>query len=209
MNSDLLISRLADDLKPMSRHRAAMRLALGVVAGAAVALLGAISVAGMPFSAIAITGIAPFAMKLAFTFALTCVGAVVLFGVGRPGHDSGWGMAWLLAPFGVAGLAALLEVVQRTSADLLGSSWSMCLIAISLMSLPVFTGVVWAFRSLAPTRLRLAGFLAGLLSGATAALLYALYCQETTASFLVTWYSLGILLVAAAGALIGPQLLRW
>lgn len=209
MNSDALISRLVEDLRPVGRYTAAIRLTLGVAAGAMIALLGAISIAGMPFSAIATTGVAPFTLKLAFTVALTCIGALVLFSVGRPGREPGWRIAWLLVPVGVVGLAAVLEVVQRASADLLGSSWPTCLISISLMSLPVFAGVVWAFQSLAPTRLRLAGFLAGLLSGATAAFLYALYCEETTASFLVTWYSVGILLAAAGGALLGPRLLRW
>lgn len=209
MNSDVLISRLVEDLRPVGRHTAAIRLMLGVAAGAMIALLGAVSIAGLPLSAIATTGIAPFALKLAFTVALTSIGALVLFNVGRPGRDPGWRMAWLLLPVGVVGLAAVLEVVQRANADLLGSSWPTCLISIALMSLPVFAGVVWAFQWLAPTRLRLAGFLAGLLSGATAALLYALYCTETAASFLVTWYSAGILLAAFAGALIGPRLLRW
>jgi hypothetical protein len=66
-----------------------------------------------------------------------------------------------------------------------------------------------ALRSLAPTRLRLAGTAAGLAAGAVGASVYQLHCPELAAPFLGTWYVLGILAPAALGALIGPRLLRW
>lgn len=91
--------------------------------------------------------------------------------------------------------------------SLQGSMWLMCLLKIVLLSVPVFAGVLWAFRQLAPTRLRLAGLLAGLTAGSAAATIYALYCPETTATFLVS--SLGILAIGLIGALSGPRLLRW
>jgi hypothetical protein len=42
--------------------------------------------------------------------------------------------------------------------------------------------------------------------GATA---YSFHCPELAAPFLGTWYVIGILIPAAAGALLGPRLLRW
>jgi hypothetical protein len=51
--------------------------------------------------------------------------------------------------------------------------------------------------------------LAGLAAGATATLVYCLHCPESTASFVVTWYSLGIGLAGLVGAWLGPRLLRW
>jgi hypothetical protein len=62
---------------------------------------------------------------------------------------------------------------------------------------------------MAPTRLRLAGAAAGLLAGGVAATVYGLHCQEMTAAFVVTWYSLGVAASVAVGALLGPRLLRW
>jgi hypothetical protein len=91
----------------------------------------------------------------------------------------------------------------------LGTTWRTCLLAIILPSLPVFAGVLWAFRRLAATNLRLAGLLAGLTAGSAAATVYALYCPETTATFLISWYSLGILAAGLIGLLAGPRLLRW
>ena len=58
-------------------------------------------------------------------------------------------------------------------------------------------------------RLRAAGAAAGLGAGAWAATIYCLHCPEASALFVLTWYSLGILLATAIGALVGPRFLRW
>ena len=76
-------------------------------------------------------------------------------------------------------------------------------------AVPLFCALLWAMRGLAPTRPALAGAAAGWLSGAVAALTYALHCPELGAPFLGIWYPLGMLIPAAAGALIGVRLLRW
>jgi hypothetical protein len=62
---------------------------------------------------------------------------------------------------------------------------------------------------MAPTRLRLAGAAGGLAAGAAGALVYTLHCPELAAPFLASWYVLGMLIPTAAGALLGPRLLRW
>ena len=62
---------------------------------------------------------------------------------------------------------------------------------------------------MAPTRPAVAGLLAGLSSGGAAAAAYALYCPDTTASFLLAAYTPGALVPAIAGYLLGPKLLRW
>ena len=77
------------------------------------------------------------------------------------------------------------------------------------LAAPLFLGLLWSFRRLAPTRLRAAGAAAGLSAGACAAAVYCLHCPEASAIFVLTWYSLGIALAGALGALLGPRLLRW
>jgi len=74
---------------------------------------------------------------------------------------------------------------------------------------PVFAATLWAMKGLAPTRPALAGAAAGLLAGAMAALVYALHCPEMEAPFIGVWYVVGMLIPAAAGALLGPLVLRW
>jgi hypothetical protein len=78
-----------------------------------------------------------------------------------------------------------------------------------LLSLPALAGALWVLRSLAPTRPRAAGFAAGLFAGAAGAFGYAFACVEESAAFIALWYSLGIALAGALGALLGPRVLRW
>ena len=77
------------------------------------------------------------------------------------------------------------------------------------LATPIFVGLLWSFRRFAPTRLRAAGAAAGLVAGAWAAAIYGLHCPEASAMFVLTWYSLGIVAAAGAGALLGPRLMRW
>ncbi len=77
-----------------------------------------------------------------------------------------------------------------------------------MLSTPIFAGVMWAMKGLAPTRPRIAGAVAGLLAGATAALVYCLHCPEIEAPFIAFWYVLGMLIPVGVGALLGGVLLR-
>lgn len=92
---------------------------------------------------------------------------------------------------------------------LFGLSWRSCPWSLLALSLPTLAGALWVVRGLAPTRLRQAGFAAGLLAGSVAALAYATACPESSAVFIAVWYSLGILLSGALGAFLGPRVLRW
>jgi hypothetical protein len=95
------------------------------------------------------------------------------------------------------------------SQALLGHSWASCPWNVLLLSLPALGGAFWALRGLAPTRPRAAGLAAGLLAGAVGAAGYALSCSELSMAFVAVWYTLGIALAGALGALLGPRLLRW
>ena len=78
-----------------------------------------------------------------------------------------------------------------------------------MLSLPVFAGVFWAIKGLAPTRLALTGAAAGLLAGAVGAFVYAFHCPETAAPFLGIWYVAGIAIPVLTGAVLGRRLLHW
>jgi hypothetical protein len=154
-----------------------------------------------------------FWIKLAYPLALALAGAALVERYGRP--DGQGGRRWLLvaAPVVVLALIALAsslgESPPRLMADWLGRSWRVCAFHVLALSAPAFAATLWAFRRLAPTRPRLAGFAAGLMAGGTGAAVYCLACAEATALFVVTWYSLGVFACAAIGALLGPRLLKW
>lgn len=154
-----------------------------------------------------------FWTKLAYCGALAAAALAVTARLGRPGARSGGVAAmlaipllamWLLAAAALSGTAA-----PERDALVFGSTWRACAFNISLLSLPLFAALLWAMKGLAPTRPALAGAAAGILSGATAALIYSLHCPELGAPFLAIWYPLGMLIPAAAGAILGRQLLRW
>jgi hypothetical protein len=100
------------------------------------------------------------------------------------------------------------DAAQR-SASFFGDTWNSCPFLIAMLSAPVFVAVVWVMRGLAPTRLRLAGAAAGLLSGAIGTMVYSVHCPEMAAPFIGFWYLLGMLIPTAVGTLLGPRLLRW
>ena len=49
----------------------------------------------------------------------------------------------------------------------------------------------------------------GLLAGAVGAFGYAFACEEASPAFVAAWYTLGMLMAGALGALLGPRVLRW
>jgi len=119
-------------------------------------------------------------------------------------------VAAVFVAMALVGTATVLGTAQgERAAAILGQAWFACPWLLMGLSLPALGAIFWAVRGLAPTRLRKAGFSAGLLAGAIGAAGYALACPEASAAFVAIWYTLGIGLTAALGAALGPRVLRW
>jgi hypothetical protein len=132
---------------------------------------------------------------------------------GRPGSGTALPLGAvglvLAAALGI-GLVDWLTVPPGMKAGkLLGQSAVLCPVAILCMSVPLLGAAVWAARALAPVRPGLAGAAAGMLAGGLAALSYGLACTEGALVFVAVWYTLGILLATALGAVAGRVLMRW
>lgn len=211
MKTDTLIDLLARGAGPAPRAVAARRLlpvvALGLLLSAALALalIGPIPAAmyGTP---------APW-LKLAYAAALALGAGWLTARLSRPVARLAPPWRAVLAVFGAMALLGAVSLAAlpagQARAALLGHSWSSCPWNVLALSLPALAGALWAVRGLAPTRLRAAGFAAGLLAGAVGAAGYALSCAEVSPAFIAAWYSLGILATGALGALLGPRVLRW
>lgn len=152
-------------------------------------------------------------IKIAYASTLAMAAGWLVSRLGRPGAS---GTQAIYAVLGVvlimvfSGLMSYLGTPEsERAAALMGHSWLVCPWAILGLSLPVMAGAFWAMKGLAPTNLPLAGAACGLFSGAVAALAYALACTEPAAPFIAIWYTLGIALCGALGALLGPKLLNW
>lgn len=213
MKTDDLIAMLATGVEPVDPHQAAKRLATALVAG----VVGAFALMLMGYGIrpdLAQAAQGPMLwVKLGFALVIAASALVLTQRLARPGIRVGkaWmGVALPWLAISAMGLAVLLSAQPEARLGLvLGRTWLSCALSISLIASPVFVGVLWALRGLAPTRLRLAGASAGVLAAAVGAAVYALHCPEVAAPFLAVWYVLGLALPTAVGAWIGPRLLRW
>jgi hypothetical protein len=211
MQTTDLIERLATDLRP-ARSRTRL-LAIATLMGAAVALGLLLLLLGFRSDLARAVFSTAFWMKWGLALATGAVAFLLCVRLARPESKPGSLPLFLLLPILVLGVAACMQLVGATHTERwtmwLGHSAVQCFWCIPLLAIPLLVGVLWAFRFFAPTRLRLAGFSAGLLAGAVAAGIYALSCGETSAAFVATWYSAGMLFPALIGLLIGPRVLRW
>ena len=212
MNTDALIEALARDTRPLSARSIERRLGVGIAAGGAAALLLLLAFLGTRPDLQAAAAKPMFWGKAAYPLALGAIGLVLAAQLARP--DIGrlrW--IWLLPlPFmplmALAG-AELIRASPAARAEILFDPAWKCLPLIAMLAAPVFAGLVWSFRRLAPTQLRAAGAALGLTAGGVGAAVYCLYCQQISPAYLLTRYTAAIALVSAAGALLGPRLLRW
>lgn len=207
-----LIRQLSGELRPTHRRALQQRMSISLALGIAVALLLLLLSVGLRGDLSSAIFTLPFWMKWLYAGSLSTIGFVWCMRLARPDAPASkpW---WMLAPIGLLLVFALYELHDSPSANLrklwLGHSALICPFNIAALSIPVFVSVALTLRRLAPTRLRAAGFAAGCVSGASGAVVYALYCNESAAPFVLVWYSVGMLLPALFGAVLGPRLLRW
>jgi hypothetical protein len=213
MKTDDLIAALSADLEPMPRRAVGSRLALGLGIGAALSIAVMVLWLGVRADLMHAMMTDPFWMKFAYAFSVAVLGFGLIDRLARPDGEGGVFGPLIVAPL-VAMLAlALYQLIgaphDQRMVMMMGGSSQVCARNIIVLSLPVFAGLFWALRALAPTRLTLAGAVAGLLAGAAGTFIYAFHCTESAAPFVAIWYTLGIAAVGLLGALLGRLLLRW
>ncbi|HEY4317801.1 MAG TPA: DUF1109 domain-containing protein [Herbaspirillum sp.] len=213
MKTNDLIEMLASGPVAVAPHAIRRRYAVALGWGLAGAILLMALVLGVrPDLAHAAT-LPWFWFKTLFALSMTVLAVVVGSRLARPGAALQRWPLGLAAPVLVVWLVAALVLAQAAPEQrvplMLGSTWKVCTLLITTLSIPSFAALMWAMRGLAPTHLRAAGAVTGLLSGALAVLVYCLHCPELEAPFVGIWYLAGMLIPTAAGALLGPRLLRW
>lgn len=213
METEELIRSLTADLPRVAPGAVGRRVALGLGLGALAATAVMLAWLG-PRPDLARAVLTPmFWMKFGYAAATGLIAAVVLARVARPAARPGVLAALIAAPFAVVAAIALVRFAQAPPAArhalLMGRTSMICPWRILVIGLPVLAGAVWAVRGLAPTRLLLAGLVAGGCAGGIGAAVYAVACSETSAPFLAIWYTAGMAVVTVVGALAGARLLRW
>lgn len=211
MKTEDLVALLARRAGPAPQALVARRAALAAAAGLLLSAGAAIATLGLNPGLAGMGG--ALVVKLAYVLGVI-VGASWLFErLARPAAPAG---PAILATALVLLTMALVAATALAGADgatrvalLLGRSWGSCSWRVAALSVAPFVATFWAMRSLAPTRPRAAGFVAGLLAGGLGALGYALYCSERSPLFVLVWYTAGMSIPALVGAWLGPRLLRW
>jgi len=213
MKTDALISLLATGNTPVPRHAVGQRFGLALAMGLPLAAVLLALTLGLRLDLLQAASEPIFWTKLAFAALLALAALFTAQRLARPGMRLGGVLSALSLPVLVLWLYAALVWADTEpslrAALIFGSTWRTCPFNIGMVSLPLLAATLWALRGLAPTRLALAGAGAGLLSGALGALVYALHCPESAAPFVAVWYVLGMALPTAAGAALGPRVLRW
>jgi hypothetical protein len=212
MRTDELAALLArgDDVP---QHTPARRYATAVAVGALTALLLVALTLGVRADIVEASILPTFWLKLLFPATLVATCLVAAMRLSRPGAQVKILPLLLALPLVAVWLAALAALAEAEPGMRLkmvfAPNWQSCPLMIAALSMPALIAALLALSGTAPTRLALAGGAAGLLAGALGALAYALHCTESALPFVALWYSLGMVIPAAAGALLAAALLRW
>lgn len=213
MKTDDLINAIAADAKsvdaPIGRT-----VTIAAALGALMSLALFLWTLGVrhDFSEVA-TSSGRFLYKFVVTLSAVVPAFLLVYELSRPDFKPGKKLWWLaLAPALL--IAAILFELASVPADewharMIGHNSFDCMVIIPLLSLAPFTALLYALRSGAPSRPAVAGAVAGLLSAAIAATLYASKCTDDSPLFVALWYPIGFIGMTALGALIGSRLLRW
>jgi hypothetical protein len=212
MQTEELIRTLAAD-NPHRGRSVGLVLALSLLAAAPVSLVLFMMALGVRPDVMTAMHNPFFDLKFVITLALAISAIIVGLHLSRPEASmKGWG--WLLLiPVGIvaAGIGSEMMMPQRLPmiTRLVGHNSRLCMVGITLLSLPLLAGALIGLRHGAPTRPALAGALAGLISAGLGATLYASHCTDDSPLFVATWYPIATAVVTAAGALIGSRVLRF
>ena len=204
-----LIRELTDELRPPRRLASARVAALGWLAASAL-VVAVVTLASGPlrpgvFAQLA--GEPGFALELALGLSLSALAGLGLMRLRIPGLATGARAARPALALGFAWIAVLaIELFAPGPASTLGAR-ALCWLQVLVFSLPPLAGALALARRAAPLERGWTGLLAGLAAGSLPALAMQLGCMDEPLHALIA--HLGpVLLVAAAGAALGPLVLR-
>lgn len=213
MKTDDLIAALSSDLEPARPRAVGSRLALGLGLGAVVSAAVMVLWLGVRADLMHAMMTGPFWMKFAYALSVAALGFGLTDRLARPDGEGGMFGPLILVPLGVMIVLSAYQLTGLNHAErmrlMMGASWQVCARNIVILSIPIFAGLFWSLRALAPTRLTVAGAVAGMLAGAAGTFIYEFHCNESAAPFVAIWYTLGIASVGLLGAVCGRVLLRW
>lgn len=211
MKTEDLIESLSQDLGPVASIR--RRLLTPGLAGCVIALGLVAGWLGFRPDIMGAWAVPMFWVKAGYTGLIALAGYGCARLLARPvgGARGGFILAGVVVALVTLGGAVQFMMTDASERMLLlaGGSWQVCSQNIVILGAPILGMTLLALRSLAPTKLALTGAAAGLFASGLAATVYGLHCPEHALAFVAVWYSLGMAILTAAGAVLGPWALRW
>lgn len=211
MKTDDFIKTLAADSSPVLRFRPAV--IVGVATGILMTAVLFFALIGFRADIAQAVESLRFQFKFVATFVLAATAIHAVAGLGRPGART--------APLIIALATAPLLVGAAVGAELfalprqlwlprlIGRNALPCLTLIPFLAAGPLICLFAVLRKGAPSNPGLAGAVAGLAASGIGAFFYAANCEDDSPLFVMTWYTLAILMVTATGYLAGRKLLRW
>jgi hypothetical protein len=213
MKTDDLIAMLGTNVEPVDHRQVARTVRFAIGMGFAAALGSALLMLGIRTGLDEVDAWIFLVLKAAFATGIVALSSIYLARVARPGGEQKAPIIVVTLPFVVITALAAISLVFAPSSHwnrmFVGDKWLECLLSIPIIAIVPFAAIMWAVRRTAPTDLARAGALAGLAAGGVSAAGYALHCTDDSLPFVALWYGGTIALCTAAGALLGPRLLRW
>ena len=211
MRTEDLIAAMAADTTP--RQQVGAQVMRWFLPALALAGLGVLAILGFRADLAAAMAAPVTAMKWLMPLAVALAAGFAALRRSHPAQASGW-LVW---PVAIVGLVALVWLGATLAAMPAPQWWAaargdtarFCLIAVPVIAVLPLAALIAALRAGASTAPMRSGAMAGLAAGSGAAALYALHCVEDNPLFFLCWYTLGILVATAAGALAGRIWLRW
>jgi hypothetical protein len=162
---------------------------------------------GTPWATLAI------AVKFMASMILAVCGTRLAMALSEPGRKIRPECLAILAAPGLVLLALSIELMVEGFGDwqhrLVGMKQIACLILVPALSLMPLTALLLAMRTGATTRPIVTGTVCGLAAAGMGAMFYSLVCTDDSMLFVMTWYGLAAIIVAAIGAIGGKMLLKW
>ena len=213
MKTNDLIDMLSANVEVVDRRQITRTLVTAGAIGTLVAIAAVLIALGGRTDLTSARALIALIGKLVFTLAIVGFALIFLGKYARPGGERRARLGLIALPFiGVVALAlpSLLSAPRaHWAAMIVGDAWLECVISIPIIAIAPFALIMWAVRRAAPTHLRRAGTLAGMVAGSISATAYALHCVDDSVPFVALWYGGTIALCTLAGAVVGPRLLRW
>ena len=197
----------------MSKHALASRLTCALLPALLISAAFILFGHGLRPDLREVVSVPAFWIKSAYPLLLAIIGFGALLVAARPGGRPLGGALPVAIVYALLAALALLQMRDASSSEeshrlVMGISAWFCPLIILATGTPPMAATFWFLRKGAPTAPTLAGTVAGFSAGALGAWIYSWGCIENGLPFVALWYSLGIVLCAALGGIMGRLWLR-